>query len=419
MKAQDAIDFISKHEVPKDKKTTYAQFVCDHRPLKKEEWRVQIVVGGDKLHYNADAGSPTANLLETKILLNSTISDAHKGARFCTADLKDHFLGSPMKEPEFMRVHISKFPKDIIERYNLYDKMDDQGFVYIRIRKGMYGLRQAAILAYNNIVRLLEPHGYAPVPGTQGIWKHKDRPVRFCLCVDDFGIKYFDKKDVQHLLQALAAHYEYTIDWTGQNYCGLNIKWNYEARWVEVSINGYIKNLLNRLNHPLPTRPVHSPHEWLAPVYGKNRQYAKDPDSSPLLDTDDTTFVQSTVGSLLYYGRAVEHPILVALNEISTQQTHPTQKVMKKVKQLLDFVSTYPDATLRYYASNMILHVDSDAAYLVLPHAKSRVGGYFYLSSTPPTNINNIPKPMRNAPILIKCSTLKHVVASAAEAECG
>ena len=33
----------------------------------------------------------------------------------------------------------------------------------------MYGLRQAAILAYKNVVRLLEPHGYYPVPGTQGI----------------------------------------------------------------------------------------------------------------------------------------------------------------------------------------------------------------------------------------------------------
>ena len=195
----------------------------------------------------------------------------------------------------------------------------------------MYGLKQAAILAYNNIVRLLEPHGYTPAPGTMGLWTHKDKPTRFCLCVDDFGIKYFNKKDVEHLLSALAKHYDYTIDWTGENYCGLNIKWNYTAGHVDVSIDGYIKHLLKRLNHPTPSTPVHAPHEWQAPIYGKHRQYTKDPDSLPLLDETDTKFVQTVVGALLYYGRAVEHPILVALNEISTQQQQPTQKVMKKV----------------------------------------------------------------------------------------
>ena len=318
-----------------------------------------------------------------------------------------------------MKVHISKFPSDIIEQYNLLEKMDKDGFVYIKIKKGMYGLRQAAVLAYNNVVRLLEPYGYAPVPGTQGIWKHKDKPTRFCLCVDDFGIKYYNKADVEHLLQALSSHYDYTIDWKGTNYCGLTMKWNYTAGYVDVSIPNYIKYLLKRLQHPQPSKPVHAPHEWQAPIYGKHRQYTKDPDSTPLLDKDETKFVQSVVGALLYYGRAVEHPILVALNEISVQQQHPTQKVRKKVDQLLDFVATHPEATLRYHASDMILHVDSDAAYLVLPNAKSRIGGYFYLSSTPPTNVNSNPKPMKNAPILIECSSLKHVVASAAEAECG
>ena len=50
--------------------------VCNCRPLKEEKHRVRIIVGGDKLPCNDDAGSLAADLLETKILLNSTISDA-------------------------------------------------------------------------------------------------------------------------------------------------------------------------------------------------------------------------------------------------------------------------------------------------------------------------------------------------------
>ena len=63
--------------------------MIDYRPLKNEPHRIRITVGGDRLSYQADAGSPAANMLETKVLVNSTISDAKRGARFMSADLKD------------------------------------------------------------------------------------------------------------------------------------------------------------------------------------------------------------------------------------------------------------------------------------------------------------------------------------------
>ena len=84
VKGTDTIQFIRKEDVPRDRDVTYASFVCDHRPLKTEQWRVQCVAGGDKLFYPNDPASPAANLLNTKILLNSTISDAKRGARFAS-----------------------------------------------------------------------------------------------------------------------------------------------------------------------------------------------------------------------------------------------------------------------------------------------------------------------------------------------
>jgi hypothetical protein len=38
----DAIDFIAKSEVPKGCDLTYASFVCDHRPLKSDPWRIRL-----------------------------------------------------------------------------------------------------------------------------------------------------------------------------------------------------------------------------------------------------------------------------------------------------------------------------------------------------------------------------------------
>ena len=75
-------------------------FVCDYRPLKSEQWRVRLVVGSDRLPYESDSGSPATDIIETKVLLNSTISDAHKKSRFATINLKDMFLHTNMKDPE-------------------------------------------------------------------------------------------------------------------------------------------------------------------------------------------------------------------------------------------------------------------------------------------------------------------------------
>jgi len=234
------------------------------------------------------------------------------------------------------------------------------------------------------------------------------------LCVDDFGVKYYSKADGQHLLDSLSENYTHTVDWQGQNFCGLRIEWNYEENYVDISMPNYIKEVLHRFNHPSPTSPQYSPHEHTPIQYGnKKRQYALEPDTSPLLDEKGIKFVQQVTGSLLYYARAIDGTMLPALNTIGTQQAKPTKKTMQKCLRLLDYAATYPNGSLRYHASAMLLHVDSDAAYLVLPNARSRIAGYYYLSGENSTS-NNL-----NGPILIECKTIRNVVASAAEAEIG
>ena len=61
----NTIRFIPKHLVPSGAKVTYANMVCDYRPLKSDPYRVRLTVGGDKLEYDGDAGSPAASLMET------------------------------------------------------------------------------------------------------------------------------------------------------------------------------------------------------------------------------------------------------------------------------------------------------------------------------------------------------------------
>jgi hypothetical protein len=332
-----------------------------------------------------------------------------------TADLKDHFLASPMKNPEFMRIKYKYFPEAIRQQYNLDRLVTPEGYIYIRIKKGMYGLKQAALLAYQHLVNQLAPHGYHPCPYTTGLWQHDTRPTKCCLCVDDFGVKYFTKADADHLLDSLRKHYKISVDMAGTDYCGLSIKWNYAKKYVDISMPKYIPAMLERLQHPKPARPQHAPHKWTQPAYGQKLQLAPI-DETPKLDKTGIHFVQSCVGSLLYYSRAVDPTMLRAINEISGSQASPSQKTKNACTMLLDYAATYPLAIIRYHASDMALNTDTDAAYLVLPNARSRYAGNYILSDTPPP-APAIPNPKPNGAILTICKTIRGVMTSAAEAE--
>ena len=154
------------------------------------------------LDYLSDASSPTTTLTEAKILFNSVISDANKGARFMTCDLKDHFLTSPMTKPQYMKMRWDPIPDEVKLRCNI-QSLRHGDYVYIKIKKGMYGLKEAAILAYNKLILHLTPRRYYPIEGTAGLWAHMTRKNIFYLCVDDFEVKYFNKDAITHFQDAL------------------------------------------------------------------------------------------------------------------------------------------------------------------------------------------------------------------------
>jgi hypothetical protein len=79
----------------------------------------------------------------------------------------------------------------------------------------MYGLKQAARIAYDRLVLLMAPHGYHPIRQSPGLWKHETLPTVFALCVDDFGVKYTNNNHAHHFLNTLKKYCTISIDWAG------------------------------------------------------------------------------------------------------------------------------------------------------------------------------------------------------------
>ena len=107
-------------------------------------------------------------------------------------------------------------PQEIIDQYNLKDLVAANGYVYTYIRKGMPGLKQAVRIASNRLTKNLARNGYAPVPHTLSLWRHHTSYLFSPMVVNNFGIKYTQKADADHLLKSPQEDYEITEDWTGE-----------------------------------------------------------------------------------------------------------------------------------------------------------------------------------------------------------
>jgi hypothetical protein len=326
-------------------------------------------------------------------------------------DIKNYYLGTPLPRFEYMKMLLSRFPEEIVDKYNLTALAVD-GWVHIEIRKGMYGLKQSGLLANQVLQIRLAPFGNYPARHTPGLWLHNTRPIAFSLIVDDFTIKYVGKQHTDHLRNALLQSYEITTDWAAKVYSGMSLKWDYKNRTCDISMPGYFSNVLRKFQHDAPKHPQHTPFRYVTPVYGATAQYATKDETPPLTPKQCLT-IQKVTGYVLYYARAVDPTVLMPLNDIATEQTKATDKTQAATNQLLDYLATHPDANIRYHASDMILHIHSDASYLSVSNAHSRLGGLFFCGDKSPQ------EDTLNGSILNVVSVIKNVVASAAESELG
>ncbi len=196
------------------------------RPEKKETHCTRFVVGGNKINYPGKVATPTAEMLVAKLLFNSIIST--HGAQFMTMDIANFYLMTPLKRPEYVKIKLSDIPEEIIVKYKLHNLENADGSVYIEANRGMYGLPQLGLIANELLEKQLNRHGYWQSKLVPGLWKHDTRPIQFTLVVDDFGVKYTQQEDVEHLKSVIERDYTVTADWTGNRYIGITLDWDYK-----------------------------------------------------------------------------------------------------------------------------------------------------------------------------------------------
>ena len=369
--------------IPSNRVITYVNPVCVEKTNDdgSMKFRTRLTIGGDRIQYPYDTAAVTAEMDAIKILLNCMISE---NAEWSTIDLTDFYLGTDLPHPEYIRIPRNLIPNKVINFYDL-ERFFNNNTLYCSVHKTHYGLPQAGALSQQRLFQHLKEHGYIQIPSSPSVFRNLDGSIRFTLVVDDFAVVWKDRAQIDHFIETLTLLYQVKVNWGGTKYLGMDVKINREKRHVTLTMAGYIRKLLQR-GRPHGIKGASTPAQYTSPNYAHPGAQKATMDDSPIVSESDQKLLQSVVGTLLYYARAVDPSICTAVHQLGSVQAKPTENDMRKMDRLLQYVSTHSNNGIRYYASNMILQLMSDASYLSRPKARSVCGGFGYFGC--PTAIN-------------------------------
>ncbi len=322
-------------------------------------------------------------------------------AFFGTADLTDFYLGTPVTLPlsqrQFIRIDVNSYSPAVLARLSLlpFIRTARKGkrFVIFRIDQTMYGLKDAGKLSNLRLVSLLlvSASGFLETT-TPCLFRHVSRPISFVLVVGDFGIKYRNRDDYEHLISCLSRLYHVKSHPIASKFLGFAISHDRSQRTLSLSYPGYVDALLHRLR-PQGVKPAASPAVYHPPVYGSSAPQHATTDSSSPATTAQKKELEIAIGYLSYYGRCVDGRVLTATCALASAQTSATLATMADLDRLLGFVSAHPNGMKIFRPSTMTLDVLTDASYLSRPNAGSVAGSFHHLARCNDSTFFNAPSP--------------------------
>jgi hypothetical protein len=276
----------------------------------------------------------------------------------------------------------------------------------------MYGHPVSGLLSNKHLFETIKEAGYYEDSRVPCLLKHKTKSIIGAIVVDDIGLKARSKDDVMHLVNAIEKVWKVKINWKGDRYVGMDLKWNYnpDNPTLEISCDQVIPDALKRFYPNQTLKGADTPGlEEKGWTLGPDNKVVIAEDEETIPMPEKTKFVQQFTGTLSHAARIVRHDLLPAVNEIASTQSAPTSKTMQQVERLANYIARFPKGSVIYKTTEMILRAMYDSALRL--HGKHKAGSILYHANKndPPESIGNI--------IEVLCKLPPNVVASIAEGE--
>ena len=379
------------------------------------EYRTRVTWGRASPTDHPTASS-TIDTTAAKLFLNSAVSD--HTAVLSTVDVDDFYLNSKLLTPAYLKVPL-RFLPPVTRAWLKVDHLPPESSILFEVYNALYGMDDAGRISQQDLIAHLIPHGFHMFRHTPGLFYHTTRSsFRFTTWVDDFLIKSDpNTDDLAHFIKILKLKYPIKFVPVATSYIGYNLNLfrhptNPSLDSLTISMNDYATTGLRSLDFKQTSRQ-NSPIIYTPPSYGGAIQQAT-LDDTPLATTVQQSFLRQAVGIFRYYADAIDSTLSLVLSRLAVQQTKPTIATMATLDRMLNYIATYPNATIVYRPSNMQLAVHSGESYNSEPRARSRSTGFSTCGPiiyTPGSPSNSV-----NGPIRTTTTVIPTVVSSATEA---
>ena len=158
---------------------------------------------------------------------------------------------------------------------------------------------------------------------TPGLWKNVWIPITFTLVVDDFIIKVEGNNNANHIVSTLKNYYDITVDWKGELFVGIKLKWDYDKLTLYTHIPNFVPQALHKYQHSKPKIPQHAPAKAVPIQYGAKIQ-VEEKDTSPNISPERIKLTQDVVGTFAWYARAVDTTMAATMISIASRQSKGT-----------------------------------------------------------------------------------------------
>ena len=156
------------------------------------------------------------------------------------------------------------------------------------------------------------------------------------------------------------------MDWDGNFYIGITLKWYYTNSSMKLYMSGYVWVTLANYSHTKLSLPQDIPHPWVVPQYGiKNSQLISLPQNPPDIMEAQLTQHQNILVTLLSYACAVDNTMLMPLNVLAAYKNKVTENTAKHLMHFLNYCAKQPKVSIDYQCSDMFLYASSYVFYLL------------------------------------------------------
>ena len=163
------------------------------------------------------------------------------------------------------------------------------------------------------------------------MWRNVWRPLTFTLVIDYFGVKFEGDTHANHLVKTLKTYYNVTVDWKGELYVGIKLKWEYKKQTLDTHIPNFVPKPLKNYQHQKPSNPQHAPAKVAHVQYRAKIQTTED-NNSPHISAVRIKRIQDVVGKFAWYSRTTYPTMAATMSSIASHQSKSTEKLEEELK---------------------------------------------------------------------------------------